>query len=174
MPSVKSQKSVSYIRNFTFGVEDSLASTVGLLSGISSANISSATVVLTGLVLIFTEALSMAVGSFLSEQSVQEFEHHRDLPLTRSLPSAFVMFFSYLVSGLVPIFPYSVLPMPYALYASVVLAVIGLMFLGVFNSMVSKTPLVRQVKRMFILGGCVAVSGILAGKLLEKYVGTLV
>ena len=161
------------MRNFTFGVEDSLASTVGLLSGIASADVKSSTIILTGLVLIFTEALSMGVGSFLSEQSVEEFEHHRDLPLARTLPSALIMFFSYLFSGLIPIFPYAILPMPFSLYVSIVSAIVGLMLLGVFNAVVSGIPVGRLVKRMFILGGSVAVAGVLAGKFLEKYIGTV-
>jgi len=63
-----------YVRNFVFGVEDSLVSTVGLLSGIASAGASTATIFLTGTVLIFVEAFSMAVGSYLSEESVEEYE----------------------------------------------------------------------------------------------------
>ena len=58
------------VRNFTFGVEDSLVSTVGLLAGIAFAGVNAGTVVLTGAVLIFVEGFSMAVGSLLSEQSV--------------------------------------------------------------------------------------------------------
>ena len=47
-----------YIRNFVFGVEDSLASTVGLLSGIATAGVNASTIVVTGAVLIFVEAFS--------------------------------------------------------------------------------------------------------------------
>src|SRR3989344_7582377 len=97
----------SILRNFTFGVEDSLASTVGLLSGVASAQVAASTVVLTGLVLVFTEAMSMGVGTFLSDQSAEEYEHHRDLSLSKSLPSALVMFFSYLIAGIIPIAPYA-------------------------------------------------------------------
>jgi VIT1/CCC1 family predicted Fe2+/Mn2+ transporter len=161
----------SYIRNFTFGVEDSLASTVGLLSGIASADVKSSTIILTGLVLIFTEALSMGVGSFLTEESVEEYEHHRDLPLSRTLPSAFIMFFSYLIAGLVPIFPYAILPLPYSLYLSIAMAIMGLILLGAFNAKVSHTNLKTSVIRMFILGGSVAVAGVIVGKLLEMYTG---
>jgi VIT1/CCC1 family predicted Fe2+/Mn2+ transporter len=50
-----------YLRNFIFGVEDSLVSTVGLLSGVAVAGVASRTILLTGVVLIFVEAFSMAV-----------------------------------------------------------------------------------------------------------------
>ena len=62
--SVKKLKTALYLRNFIFGVEDSLVSTVGLLSGVAVANVDQATIFLTGMVLIFVEAFSMGVGSF--------------------------------------------------------------------------------------------------------------
>jgi len=159
----------SYLRNFTFGVEDSLASTVGLLSGVASAKVDTQTVILTGVVLVFTEAMSMAVGTFLSDQSVEEYEHHRDLPLRRSLPSAVIMFFSYLIAGVFPIIPYAVTTFPSALYYSVAAAIAALMLLGLFNASVSGTSVPRSIIRMAILGGSVAVAGILIGRLLQVF-----
>ena len=52
-----------YFRNFIFGVEDSLVSTVGLLSGVAIAGVPSRTILLTGVVLILVEAFSMAAGA---------------------------------------------------------------------------------------------------------------
>ena len=52
--------SAVYIRNFIFGVEDSLVSTAGLLSGIAATGMSRPAILLTGIVLIFVEAFSMA------------------------------------------------------------------------------------------------------------------
>lgn len=161
----------SLLRNFTFGVEDSLASTVGLLSGIASAQVATSTIILTGVVLVFTEAMSMAVGTFLSDQSVEEYEHHRDLSLKRSLPSAFVMFFSYLVAGIFPIAPYALFPQPLSLYLSVAVAILTLMALGVFNSLVSSTSLTKSVLRMAVLGGIVAIAGVVVGHLLKNLTG---
>lgn len=69
------------IRNFVFGVEDSLVSTVGLLAGIAFAGVEAKTVVLTGAVLIFVEAFSMGVGSLLSEQSVEQYEEKKEVSL---------------------------------------------------------------------------------------------
>jgi hypothetical protein len=42
-----------FLRNFIFGIEDSLVSTVGLLSGIAIEHIPQVTIVLTGVVLKF-------------------------------------------------------------------------------------------------------------------------
>ena len=62
---MRSTNNTSYYRNFVFGVEDSLVSTVGLLSGISIAGVTNKTIIMTGVILIFVEAVSMGAGSFL-------------------------------------------------------------------------------------------------------------
>src|SRR3989344_4537783 len=88
--------SVSYFRNFIFGVEDSLVSTVGLLSGVAVANVSREHIILTGIILLLVEGLSMAVGSFLTEYSVEEYTHQTERPTKRNVISGVIMFFSYL------------------------------------------------------------------------------
>ena len=59
-------------REFVFGIQDGLISTVGLLSGVSAATQSRATVVLTGIAAAVTGALSMATGSYLSSRTEKE------------------------------------------------------------------------------------------------------
>lgn len=164
-------KSVSYLRNFTFGVEDSLGSTVGLLSGVAAAGVPRSTIIVTGLILIFTEALSMGVGSFLSEQSVEEFERRRNLPWGESVPGAITMFLSYLLAGLLPIAPYVVWSLPMALYSSVAAAVVGLVVLGALNAKIAHTSAVKQMARMGLLGGSVAVAGVMVGEILKSWGG---
>src|SRR3989338_10789579 len=95
--------SVSYARNFVFGVEDSLVSTVGLLSGIAIANVPRPTIFLTGVVLIFVEAFSMAVGSFLSEYSAEEYVHRNVVSIRGSVLDGIVMLFAYFVAGFIPL-----------------------------------------------------------------------
>lgn len=89
---------VSYVRNFIFGVEDSLVSTVGLLSGIAIADVGRSTILLTGMVLIFVEAVSMAAGSFLSESSAENYASKHESPLRLSVPASAIMFFSYFLA----------------------------------------------------------------------------
>ena len=66
--SHRSTHSDTYLRNFIFGVEDSLVSTVGLLAGVAAGGVSSAVILTTGLVLIEVEGFSMGLGSFLTEE----------------------------------------------------------------------------------------------------------
>jgi VIT1/CCC1 family predicted Fe2+/Mn2+ transporter len=50
----KSEKQTLF-RNFVFGVEDSLVSTVGLLAGVAAAAVPNRDLVATGLILIFVK-----------------------------------------------------------------------------------------------------------------------
>ena len=60
------------IREIVFGMEDALVSTLGAITGIAAGTGSTFVVVLSGIVLIFAEALSMTAGSYLSSKSAQE------------------------------------------------------------------------------------------------------
>ena len=53
-------------REFVFGIQDGLISTVGLLSGVSAATQSRRVVLVTGIAAAMTGGISMAVGSYLS------------------------------------------------------------------------------------------------------------
>lgn len=60
------------VREFVFGIQDGLISTVGLLAGIHGATESNIVVLLTGLTAMFAGAISMAAGSYLSSSAEKE------------------------------------------------------------------------------------------------------
>jgi len=60
------------IREFVFGIQDGLISTVGLLTGVQSATGNRSTVLLTGLAAMVTGGLSMATGSYLATRAEKE------------------------------------------------------------------------------------------------------
>jgi VIT1/CCC1 family predicted Fe2+/Mn2+ transporter len=57
------------IRELIFGLEDGLVSTMGAVAGVAAGTEDGRIVVLSGVVLIAVEALSMAAGSYLSSKS---------------------------------------------------------------------------------------------------------
>lgn len=65
-------ESRSRIREFVFGIQDGLISTVGLLAGVQGAIENSVVVVITGLTAMFSGAISMAAGSYLSSGAQKE------------------------------------------------------------------------------------------------------
>jgi VIT1/CCC1 family predicted Fe2+/Mn2+ transporter len=60
------------IREFVFGIQDGLISTVGLLAGIQGATENNVVVIVTGLTAMFSGAISMAAGSYLSTKAQKE------------------------------------------------------------------------------------------------------
>ena len=65
-------ESRSRIREFVFGIQDGLISTVGLLAGVQGAIENNLVVVITGLTAMFSGAISMAAGSYLSSGAQKE------------------------------------------------------------------------------------------------------
>lgn len=61
-------------REFIFGAEDGMVSTLGAITGIAAATGSHFTIILSGLVIISVESISMAVGSYLSSKSTKEID----------------------------------------------------------------------------------------------------
>ena len=59
-------ESRSRIREFVFGIQDGLISTVGLLAGVQGATENNIVVIVTGLTAMSSGAISMAAGSYLS------------------------------------------------------------------------------------------------------------
>ena len=60
------------IREFVFGIQDGLISTVGLLAGVQGATENNAVVMITGLTAMCAGAVSMAAGSYLSSSAEKE------------------------------------------------------------------------------------------------------
>lgn len=94
-----------FVRNLVFGLEDSVLSTTGLVIGISLTGMSNADVVKSGIILLLVESLSMAFGSFISEDS---FLTRSDVMHTWKtvVYYAAVMFASYAAAGLVSLSPF--------------------------------------------------------------------
>jgi VIT1/CCC1 family predicted Fe2+/Mn2+ transporter len=158
---------ILYLRNFIFGAEDSLVSTVSLLAGIVSAGVAQKEVVITGVVLIFVEAFSMSVGSFLSERTTEEFYPGFKERKSKSFPAAVIMFASYLLCGFIPLFSYIILSGVSALVWSVAASLCALFFLGLISAKILKTNIVKSAVRMAVIGGIAIFLGVIVGMVIN-------
>ena len=156
-----------YFRNFIFGIDDSLVSTVGLLTGIASAGVDRETIFLTGVVLIFVEAFSMAAGSFLSEASAEEYSARNNVPASRSITASIIMFGSYFIAGFIPLFPYVIADVGTAFPLSIACSLVALFALGAWSGKLSKAGIMRSAFRMLIVGGIAIALGATVGVLLS-------
>ena len=62
-----------YLRQFIFGVEDGLIGGLGLITGVSVAAVSPSIILLSGVALMLTQAVSMGAGTYLSIKSQGEY-----------------------------------------------------------------------------------------------------
>ncbi len=155
----------TYLRNFIFGVEDSLVSTVGLLAGVAAANVSTRAILTTGIVLIVVEGFSMGIGSFLTEETTEEMAGIK--PQTgEAIKGGFTMLISNCVAGLLPLSPNIFLQGQTAVATSVGVSLLGLMTLGYGTSLFYGRPQPwKRAIKMFFLGGIAVLAGMLIGKL---------
>jgi VIT1/CCC1 family predicted Fe2+/Mn2+ transporter len=154
---------VSYLRNFIFGVEDSLVSTVGLLSGVAITGVPRETLFITGVVLVFVEAFSMAAGSFLSESSAEDYVKRHSGFSRYPYVASLIMFLSYFVSGFIPLAPYIIFPVESAFSISIGLSLLALGVLGVLSGRLARVGLVKSAVRMVLVGGIAIAVGVGVG-----------
>lgn len=154
---------IDYFRNLTFGAEDSLVSTVGVLFGVASSGQSRGAILTTGLVVIVVEALSMGIGSYLTEESAHELEiakNHDDNPVIGGV----IMFFSYFFAGFIPLLPYAFFELSTAKIISVLFALGALFLLGFLP-----TKNVLKGARMLFVAGLAVLFGFLIGEAGKMY-----
>lgn len=149
-----------FVRNLTFGIEDSLISTTGVLVGIAAANFNVKHIIVTGIILIIIEASSMAYGAFLSENN---FFHTSNTERTTADISkyAVVMFVSYFIVGVFLLLPFA-MKVPYPIPTVLGIAWCMLASLIVFFERDKKKAL-----HLTILGGMLMLLSVWIGKNLK-------
>lgn len=154
-----------YLRSIVFGFQDALVSTTGIVVGISIGTNNKQFIILSALVAISVEALSMAAGQYLSEKSVHELpkSDHKDSLIVGAL----LMFLSYLIGGVIPILPIFFFNPPYSSILSVIFAFIGLFLLGFIKAKLFVGRVWRSALEMLMIGGLTTLIGLGIGLLFK-------
>src|SRR3989338_10124412 len=163
----------SSIREVVFGLEDSLVSTLGAVTGIAVGTQSTYIVILSGLVLIASESTSMAAGSYLSIQTVEDVEHkaHRRSLHESPVAGAVVMGIFYLAGGFVPLATYFFLSTQQAIFPSVFVTLITLFFVGYVTAAMTKKPRGSRGLQMVVISLSAALIGYTIGQLVNRFFG---
>lgn len=155
-----------YLRSMMFGFQDGLVSTTGVVVGISTGIADKQIIILASLVAVTVEASSMAAGQYSSEKTVHQMDttgRHKD----NLIVGALIMFFSYLMAGMIPILPTIIFDQPLARYLSIAFAFLGLFTIGyVKGQLVNQKPL-RSAIELFIIGACATSIGLVVGHFLK-------
>lgn len=156
------------VRSATFGVQDSLVSTVGLISGVAAGGMEKKMIILSGIVLIFVEAVSMGFGELFSEEVEKESRNHKEANVYKVVPSALIMFGSYFLAGFVPIIPYLIWGKLEAFWWSNIFSTSGLFIYGWFYGRSVQLGTWRHALKMTIYGLIAIGCGVAAGSFLSK------
>jgi VIT1/CCC1 family predicted Fe2+/Mn2+ transporter len=154
-----------YLRSSIFGFQDALVSTTGVIMGISAGVNNKDFIILSALVTVSVEAMSMAAGQYLSEKSVHELpqNHHHDSLIIGGL----LMFFSYIIGGLIPIIPILFVPFQYFPVVSTVFAFIGLFALGFLKAKFFTGKVWRSAIESLVIGGLATLIGLFIGSIFK-------
>lgn len=156
-----------YLRSIIFGISDSLVSTVGLLAGIDAAGTPKQVILLTGIVYAFVEAFSMAVGSFLSEQSAEEYEVKGEVTGTGPFTAGVAMFLSFILASFIPIVPYLLFGLTVALWCSIGFSLVALLIVGMISAKIVKVNMLSHATKMMLLGGAAIIIGVIVGRFVK-------
>jgi len=156
-----------YLRNIIFGVSDSLVSTVGLLSGIDASGTGKQAIILTGIVYAFVEAFSMAVGSFFSEETSEEYAAKGAVGGGNAILGGAIMFISFVVASFIPIVPYLLLSTAAALWTSIGFSILALFIVGLVSAKITGVRVMARALNMALLGGAAIVIGVVVGKFIK-------
>lgn len=151
-----------YLRAGLFGIQDGLVSTTGVVVGISTGVEDKAIIILASLVALTVEASSMAAGQYSSEKAVHQMDtvgKHTDSLIV----GATVMFFGYLLGGIVPIIPTVLFNQPQAKILAIVGAFLGLFILGYLKGHFVKVKPIRSAIELFIIGAIATTIGLTVG-----------
>lgn len=154
-----------YLRSLVFGFQDALVSTTGVIVGISVGVSNKQFIILSALIVVSVEAMSMAAGQYLSEKSVHDLpqNQHRDNLLIGSL----LMFISYLIGGLIPMLPVFFTSPPLTSIMTIIFAFIGLFTLGFLKAKLFTGKVWRSALEMVVIGGLATLIGLLIGSIFK-------
>ncbi|MBI2039921.1 VIT1/CCC1 transporter family protein [Candidatus Microgenomates bacterium] len=153
-----------YLRSALFGIQDGLVSTTGVVVGISTGVEDKAIIILASLVAVTVEASSMAAGQYSSEKAVHQMDKtgkHTDSLIVGAL----IMFFGYLLGGVVPIIPTILFNQPQARIIAIIAAFVGLFLLGYAKGQIVEHKPLRSAAELFIIGALATTIGLVVGYL---------
>lgn len=149
-----------------FGLQDGLVSTAGVVVGISAGISDQAIIILASFVAVSVEASSMAASQYSSEKAVHQMDKSRR-HADSLIVGATLMFFSYLLAGLIPISPFLIFPPEVARVISIAASLVSLFVIGYFKGKIVEHRALRSAVEMLVIGGLATVIGLVVGNFLK-------
>lgn len=163
-----------YIRDIIYGASDGLVTTFAIVAGVVGASLSPPIILIVGFAKLFADGFSMAAANYLGTKSEHEFflEKNRgkaEKPeLHQPFQSAVFTFFSFILLGSLPLFPYLLIRQsPHTfIYAAVITGVV-LFLVGTARSLATGKKWFFSGLEMFLIGGVASTIAYIIGYLLK-------
>jgi len=172
------------IREIIFGLEDGIVSTLGVLVGVATGTNNKPFVILSGLVVVFVESLSMAAGTYLSSKSQLEVHlaedkknkfkalfhrHPKNLPLRESS----YMGVSYILGGLVSLASFFLFSPTTAIISAILVSFIFLFIIGFIKGKLAQINPAKSGLEMVLVSATASLVGYTIGKIAPALLTTL-
>lgn len=165
------------LREIVFGLEDGMVSTLGAVTGLAGATNNQPMVIISGFVIIAVESLSMAAGTYLSNKSedlADKLTHNSTHKKQNPIKDGLYMGASYIIGGLIPLYPYWFFPVMLAIPLSMISVVIALFVLGYTSGKMTKINPLKNGLEMTTVSVGAAALGFTVGKIVSSFFPDLI
>jgi VIT1/CCC1 family predicted Fe2+/Mn2+ transporter len=162
-----------YVRELVYGASDGIVTTFAVVAGVAGGGLPLRVVLIIGAANLFADGLSMAVGNYLSIRSHESVLETQNLPEEEAFPfrHALATFVAFAVAGTVPLVPYMFPTMPGDRFAtSTALTLLMMFVVGGSRALISSSRWWRAGTEMLVLGGAVAMTAYLCGRVVAALV----
>lgn len=162
---------LSEIRQIVFGAEDGMVSTMGAIIGLATASQNKSIVLVSGIVIIAVESLSMAAGTYLSNKSEVRaaISRHQKAAHKNPVIDSIYMGVSYVLGGSIALYPFWLLPIDWAISLSVTSVILALFTLGILSGRLTKSSPFRTGLEMVVVSLTAAAVGYAVGSLAGQF-----
>lgn len=169
------------IREVVYGGMDGAVSTFAVVTGAAGADLGVRVILILGFASVIADGFSMAVGSYLSEESERELfvkkGKRRLLDDDSPLRASTATFVSFLIIGMVPLWVYVIdwvfklkLSTNVLLAASVASTCLAFTIIGILRARISGSSKLRSVVRASALGLTAATLAYMTGSVLQQVI----
>lgn len=169
-----------FLRDIVFGVHDALLTNIGIVTGFVTALQDNRLIVVAALIDVVVSAFAMSFGTYLSRKSesaylekqlVKSSQQDLETYLASPVSAAIVMWFTYLVAGLIPLIPFAFkISGPIALRYAVVLTLIIFFVVGLLKGVITQGNRILSGLQFLAFGTVAAIIGYAIGLLGQRFI----
>lgn len=156
------------IREFVFGMQDGILSTVALATSIAVAGSEKSIIIVAATAAAIAGTISMSTGSYLSSKAYLETLSVESDVVNESLKDALTMGVSFVIGAIIPIIPHIIFTTNTAIPIAILVSLLGLFALGFGTGKIAKVSPLRKGLEIATIGGFAAMLAFLVGTFLPS------